>query len=197
MYCAQPCGLSRADRLMRLSKEAAGCAGTSSFSPELWPAVAMRFTLLLIFPSYLPTLLSTLASMTGRRARPRALAASHTMTAAGIRNSSQRAPPYSASTPKNTSSAVKNRDSFEVALMTAPFAYRELLTVELSLVALEADARDSQANQSEGEQHLPVRCDWLVASGADNPQRQLRQVIGREHQRDLLHQLGQKHVRHP
>jgi hypothetical protein len=109
----------------------------------------------------------------------------HTRTAAGINSASHRAPPKIAARPRTMSITAAPVDFFESALIgTAEGKPGEdadednsmtlrLLTVKLSLVALEADARHTQANQSKGEQNLPVGCSWLVTSRAHNAEREL------------------------
>ncbi len=92
--------------------------------------------------------------MVARRACQRVLAASHTMIAAGTRNPTQRAPPYSASTPRIIKIRVDPYPFLASALMMSSLSFqrRELaLAVKLSLVALKADTGYAQANQGEGE----------------------------------------------
>jgi len=67
--------------------------------------------------------------------------------------------------------AHKNRQNKNKLKISAGNTAVSLLTVEFSLVALEADARHTQTNQREGEQHFPVRCGRLVKSRAHCAQR--------------------------
>src|SRR4029077_13135247 len=77
------------------------------------------------------------------------------------------------------------------------YSRAEHLAVQLSLVALEPNASDAQADHGEGRQHLPMCLCRLSAPSTDEPQRQSRQVVWRQSKRDLAYRLRQEHKRHP
>lgn len=91
-------------------------------------------------------------------------------------------PPNNAVKPRSTSTRVQPSDFLDCALIYTSIVIPTLTTrasliyclaVHLFLVALEADAGDAQADESEREQDFPVRSERFMFARADDSQCEL------------------------